>query len=289
MFGMIREYFSVKPLGKGITLIRDLSTVQFYLIEGTIKAALIDTGTGIGNLKAKLNDLTDLPLVILNTHGHVDHTGGDQNFDEVWISEQDKDLLPLHGSPMYRKNFAEFFLKFSGKEDLSFDESEFPVNPNIRYRFLKGGDTIYLGGRHLTCIPVPGHTRGSIGYLDSGSGSFFAGDCGNPSTFLFGKESTTVEEYRESLAALWDLQGEFDYYYIFHDLESIPKTCITDLIECCDDALMGKDSGIPFVFPFGEFNNPNTVWAAAVDSSGKRTDGRVGNLIFDKTRLQKLG
>jgi hypothetical protein len=188
---------------------------------------------------------------------------------------------------VYRKNFAEFFLKFNGKESLSFDESEFPVNPNIKYRFLKNGDIINLGGRILTCIPVPGHTQGSLGYLDSGSRSFFAGDCGNPSTFLFGEESTTVEEYRKSLVALWTLQSEFDYYYIFHDLDSIPKTCITDLIECCDDALVGKNSGIPFVFPFAEFNNPNAVWAAAVNKNGGRTDGRVGNLIFDKTRLWK--
>jgi glyoxylase-like metal-dependent hydrolase (beta-lactamase superfamily II) len=264
---------------------RDLSTVQFYLIAGTTRAALIDTGTGIGDLKAKLRELTKLPLVVLNTHGHVDHAGGDQNFDEVWISEWDRGLLPLHGSPAYRKNFSEFFLKFSGKKDISFDQSEFPVNPNIRYRFLKDGDTIDLGGRQLVCIPVPGHTRGSIGYLDSGSRSFFAGDCGNPSTFLFGEESTTVEEYRESLAALWDLQSRFDYYYIFHDLDSIPKTCITDLIECCDNALAGKNSGIPFVFPFAEFNNPNAVWAATVDKNGRRTDGKTGNLIFDKTRV----
>jgi len=281
---LTREYFFIKPLGDEITLIKDLSGVHFYLVEGKEKAALIDTGTGIGNLREKVTELTKLPLIVLNTHGHVDHAGGDHNFDEIWISEWDKNLLPLHGSLAYRKKFTEFFLKFSGKNPENFDESEFPVNSNIRYRFLKENAVIDLGKRKLTCIPVPGHTQGSIGFLDSGARAFFAGDCGNPSTFLFCEDSTTIFEYRKSLVSLWDLQDKFDKYYIFHDFDSIPKTCITDLIECCDNILDGKYSDIPYLFPYAEFNNPHAVWAAEVDKNGVRVDGKTGNLIFDKTR-----
>jgi glyoxylase-like metal-dependent hydrolase (beta-lactamase superfamily II) len=285
MFGVTREYFSVKSLGDGITLIQDLSSVHFYLIEGKEKAALLDTGTGIGDLNTKLKELTELPVIVLNSHGHVDHVGGDQNFDEVWISGRDKELLDRHGSLACRKKFAEFLLKFGGKGELVFDESEFPVNPNIRYRFLKDGEVIDLGGRTITCIPVRGHTQGSIGFLDSGARAFFAGDCGNPSTFLFGSESSTVTEYRKSLIDLWNLRGKFDAYYICHEFDLIPKTCITDLIECCDNALCGKNSGVRFSFPFDEFDNPNAVWAAMVDQTGARKDGKTGNLIYDTTRL----
>jgi glyoxylase-like metal-dependent hydrolase (beta-lactamase superfamily II) len=283
---MAREYFSVKPLGSGLTLIKDLTTVQCYLVEGKKKAALIDTGTGIGDLKALLRKLTKLPLIVLNTHGHVDHVGGDQNFDEVWISERDKDLLPLHGSLAYRKSWAGFFVSYSGMGNLAVDDSDFPVNPNTCYRFLTDGEIIDLGGRTITCIPVRGHTQGSLGFLDSLSRSFFAGDCGNPSTFLFGKESTSVEEYRQSLVALWERRNEFDHYYIFHGFDEIPKTCITDLIECCDNSLKGKHSGIPHVFPFAEFDNPNAVWSAPINEKHTRLDGKTGNLIFDKTHLR---
>ena len=47
-----------------------------YLVEGTEKAALIDTGYGVGNLKGYIKTLTEKPLIVLITHGHLDHVAG---------------------------------------------------------------------------------------------------------------------------------------------------------------------------------------------------------------------
>ena len=78
------EYF-VKDLGRKTWLIDEYHAVQMFLIEGDEKAMLIDTGAGIGDLKAQVEKLTDKPLIVVNTHGHVDHTGGNMQFDEVWM------------------------------------------------------------------------------------------------------------------------------------------------------------------------------------------------------------
>ena len=50
---------------------------------------MIDTGSGFGNLKKVIETLTDLPYVVLNTHGHLDHVGGNHEFGKAYLSEKD--------------------------------------------------------------------------------------------------------------------------------------------------------------------------------------------------------
>ena len=50
--------------------------VHAYLVVGSERAALIDTGTGIDSIKQVVDQLTRLPVVVLTTHAHWDHTGG---------------------------------------------------------------------------------------------------------------------------------------------------------------------------------------------------------------------
>ncbi|MBN1247835.1 MAG: MBL fold metallo-hydrolase, partial [Anaerolineae bacterium] len=60
-----------------------------YLVAGEGHALLIDTGWGEGDLKAHVATLTDLPLWVVNTHGHRDHTAGNGQFDEVYVHTAD--------------------------------------------------------------------------------------------------------------------------------------------------------------------------------------------------------
>ena len=55
------------------------------MIVGKEKAMLIDTGHGYGNLKQVVKSITDKPLYIVNTHGHLDHTSGNAQFEEKYI------------------------------------------------------------------------------------------------------------------------------------------------------------------------------------------------------------
>jgi glyoxylase-like metal-dependent hydrolase (beta-lactamase superfamily II) len=66
-----------------------------YLIEGKEKAALIDTGVGVGDLKPFIRELTDKPLIVLVTHGHVDHALGAVSFDEVYMSHIDETVYNI--------------------------------------------------------------------------------------------------------------------------------------------------------------------------------------------------
>lgn len=48
--------------------------MSVFVPEGKEKALLIDTGIGIGNIRQKIEELTDKPLIVVMGHG--DHTGG---------------------------------------------------------------------------------------------------------------------------------------------------------------------------------------------------------------------
>ena len=53
------------------------------LIVGPEKAVLIDTGCGIGNLRKVVAEVTDKPVMVINTHTHLDHLGSNRQFDEI--------------------------------------------------------------------------------------------------------------------------------------------------------------------------------------------------------------
>lgn len=284
----MNPYFEHKQMGEGITRIRDLTTVSMYLVEGSERAALIDTGTGMGDLRTYVETLTDRPLIVLNTHGHVDHAGGNSRFERVLIAEEDRPLLRENTSAQYRMAFAKFA---SGvlPERIEIRPEDFLETSDTLYESLADGQKIDLGGRTLQAVRVSGHTAGSTGFLDDKSGAFFAGDCCNPSTFLFLRESLAVEEYLDSLLRLKNIFDEIQTFYICHDFDDIPKSCIVDLIECCRIALDGKKADSPFSFPFGDMDNPHAAWAMPVDNRSRRCDGGWGNLVFDTRRLRKNG
>ena len=55
-----------------------------YLIAGENAALLFDTGMGIGDIRKVTTELTKLPIIVLNSHTHNDHVGGNWQFDSVY-------------------------------------------------------------------------------------------------------------------------------------------------------------------------------------------------------------
>lgn len=87
--------------------------VQSFLVVGEERAALIDTGAGMGNLAKEVKEITDKPLYVLNTHGHVDHAGGNGRF--LWFICRKKIFRPplicvpmKRESGMWRREWEDF-------------------------------------------------------------------------------------------------------------------------------------------------------------------------------------
>lgn len=146
-----------------------------YLIQGTDRAALIDTGLGVGDLGQVVRKLTQLPVTVLLTHAHWDHLGGLGQFDRFalhgaersWV--EDRFPLPLG---VVKANLT--------REDCDFPRAfrleDYHLFQGTPARLLEEGDQIDLGGRVLTVFHTPGHSPGHCCFYEAERGYLFTGD-----------------------------------------------------------------------------------------------------------------
>jgi len=174
------------------------------LIVGSEKALLIDTGYGIGDYRAYVETLTDKPLIVANTHGHIDHASGNCQFDEVWMNPKDYALADWHTSLETRRN----------SKDIG-DYVDRLVDGPYKRLPLEEGVVFDLGDRTVTAYNCAGHTKGSMSFLDSKSRYLFTGDNITRRVLLLsGITSTTLEEFRQTL--LHTKKLSFDHIVAAH-------------------------------------------------------------------------
>lgn len=86
----MKEYFKTIQLADNVYHIYEPAGVGSSLIIGKQQAMLIDTGYGFADIRVQVRKITDLPLRVMNTHGHTDHTAGNRFFNKVWMNPADK-------------------------------------------------------------------------------------------------------------------------------------------------------------------------------------------------------
>jgi len=69
-----------------------------YLVLGEKQALLFDTGMGISDIRKVTSELTHLPIVVLNSHTHNDHVGGNWQFETVYGMDTDFTRADAKGS-----------------------------------------------------------------------------------------------------------------------------------------------------------------------------------------------
>ena len=135
-------------------------TEYIYLLEGEEKALLLDTGYGIGNLRAFVEKLTDKPILVANTHYHPDHSAGNGEWEEVLLSAGwavDAPSVERPGAGPY-------------------DLNRYP-HPDYTKRIVRDGDLIDLGGRYVEVLEaLPAHCNSSLFFVDEGHRMLFSGD-----------------------------------------------------------------------------------------------------------------
>ena len=83
----------VKEVLDNVFILKDSYQNCSNLIIGKTKALLFDTGIGVEDYKSTIKKLTDLPLIVINSHGHFDHIGGNTQFEQVFMNPADFCIL----------------------------------------------------------------------------------------------------------------------------------------------------------------------------------------------------
>jgi hydroxyacylglutathione hydrolase len=209
---------------------------NMYLLEGEDSSLLIDAGFGMGNLPVFIKTLTSKPLIVVNTHSHPDHTGGDFQFPKVFVGMNDLQLAqPFLDSKVITQITGSMLptMKIS-------DSLKYPVDQKMNTQLVTVGDgrSFKLGKRNIKVINIPGHTPGSILLLDADHKMLFTGD-NMATTWLFFKESLNVKTFLQSLENLKRFEGQFDRLYPGHG-EPIAPSVFEELKACCRQILTGK-------------------------------------------------
>lgn len=272
--------FRTEKLNDRVTRIFGFTTELMYLVEGEKRAALLDSGSGIGSLKACVSRLTDKPVVVLLTHGHVDHAMGATEFGVENVYMNHEDDYVYHDHSRMEKRMAGVAL--SDIKDRITEKDFLPVAPCEQFHDLKAGDVFDLGGIGIEMYACPGHTRGSLCMLLREQRTVLLGDACNYFTFMFEWYSTGIREYKESLKKLdAALEGKYDAVWLSHGDGNGHKELIRDVFNVCEDIESGRVDDVPF-----NFQGADGLIAKAMDpETVRRVDGGRGNIVYNKDRL----
>lgn len=206
------------------------TSVYMYLLTGAREAVLLDTGLGSFPLKQICEELTDLPITVILTHGHVDHIGGSGMFERVYLHKADKELYQLHKKERMRKLFSQ--------------ENLLPVKEEIL--LLEGTERFDLGGRIIRIVETPGHSVGSVCILDEERRWLFVGDtCCKAHVLLQLEYSASLDIYIESIRKLLALESEYDLIWPGHHSKPVSKDIPRQFLEASELLRDGKLESSP--------------------------------------------
>ena len=263
-------YFEVTKYNDSLYQLKDRLGVLVTLVIGQEKALLFDTAYGIGNLPEEIKAITNKPLIVIDSHGHMDHSCGNYQFDDVYIHEADIPLCQKHNSLAWRKrNLAN--AKAFGVLPEGFDEAKYLSQKEGHLKKIQIGEVIDLGGLTGEVIAMPGHTKGSIGILFRDWKLMLVGDATCPFVWLFLEESEPVSVYLKMLKGV--LQLPFDNFLVGHGARLFPKSKMVDFYHIAEE--IDLETSVPV--SFGGFEGAN----AYCYTKGKMYDQNDCGVVFD--------
>ena len=233
------EVYKVAPHTFAIYEPHQAEEVISYLILGKEKALLFDTGMGISDIRKLVSGLTALPIIVLNSHTHNDHVGGNWQFDSIYSMDTDFSRQNAKGSTADAQDELASG-QICGELPKDFDAKTYRTKPWKISKYVHDGNKIELGNRTLEIISTPGHTPDAICLRDPANGLLFTGDTYYPATIWLYRPETDLDAYAKSIARLAALAPQVKTVIGAHNIPVAPPSVLTNLPAAFADLRAGK-------------------------------------------------
>ena len=227
-----QNWFEVYEIRPGIFAIYESGQweeVISYLIVGSKKSLLFDSGLGIGNMKKLVLEIANSEPVVMNSHTHYDHVGGNYQFKEIYGVDSEFSRSNSRGktNDEMKESVSEGSIwKETPKE---FSANEFTSKPFKITKFIQNGSKIDLGDRVLEVILTPGHSPDSLCLLDRKNRLLFTGDTFYPAPLYTHVPGSDFELYSKTAAKLHSMMGSIEYLLVGHNETLLPSTYLEKL------------------------------------------------------------
>jgi len=237
-------WFEVYEVSDGVLAIVEPfhfeETISF-LVTGSERAVLIDTGMGVGDIRAEAERLTCLPITVINTHWHYDHIGGNYQFKDVWAYDNDFEVGKIErGMTVEEASPRMAPERICAPLPAGFDPRAYEIRRCTVTRRLKHLEQVDLGQRSLVIHHTPGHSPGGICLYDTRDRILFTGDTYYPGTMYANLERGDFEVFFSSMKYLASLVKDVSLLATAHNECKVPAAEILDALEGFEQISAGK-------------------------------------------------
>lgn len=222
----MHNWFTIDKIDKetySISEYRHWEETHCYLLNGTKRSLLIDTGLGISNIYNEVEKLTDKPITAVATHIHWDHIGGHRYFSDFYAHAAELDWL--NGKfPLSKKAIKEMLIDRCDLPD-DFHIDDYAIFQGTPTKLVMDQDIIDLGDRKITVLHTPGHSPGHLCFWEKEREYLFAGDLAYKGTLFAYYPSTDPVAYLASLEKVTALHAK-RVFPAHHALDIQPELLI---------------------------------------------------------------
>lgn len=168
-----------------------------YLLNGSKRSLLIDTGLGISDISGEVAKLASKPVTAIATHIHWDHIGGHSHFPDFYVHREELDWLSGK-FPLPIETVREMVVDRCDLPD-GFRAEDYTFFQGTPTKILTGHEIIDIGGREVEVLHTPGHSPGHLCFWEKDTGYLFTGDLVYKDILFAYYPSTDPEAYLASL------------------------------------------------------------------------------------------
>ncbi len=255
-------WFDVRAVEPGVFALveaRQFQEVISWLIVGRDRALLFDTGLGMRPIRPIVSRLTTLPVTVINSHTHFDHSGGNFEFSDVRAMRGPYTERNKRGKTHTDLASEVTTTALCGNVVPGLDTAAFRLHPWQSSAPVKDGERFALGGRTIEVVSVPGHTPDALALLDRQAGLLWTGDTFYAGPIWLFMQETNLADYGRSIDRLAALLPQVKRVLPAHNVAVVDPAVLLRAQRAFHEILSGRAKGSEasqgaVTFPFDGFS-----------------------------------